>query len=145
MRAAARIVSAAEAVAAIPDNATLVVGGFVNIAQSARRVVFCCTLRAGDLEIAVRDGQLRVVREGRHPKFVRRVQQVCFHGPSALANGQQVLFVTERAVFELTAQGLALREVAPGVAVPSDLLAQMEFEPVLGAHRVMPAACFDPS
>ena len=121
------------------------VGGFVNIAQSARRVVFCCTLRAGDLEVAVQDGQLRVVREGRHAKFVRRVQQVCFHGPSALANRQQVLFVTERAVFELTAQGLALRELAPGMDLARDLLAQMEFEPIIATHRGMPASCFEPS
>ena len=118
------------------------VGGFVNIAQSARRLVFCCTFRAGDLEVAMQDGQLRVVREGRHAKFVRRVQQVCFHGPSALANGQQVLFVTERAVFELTSKGLALRELAPGMELRRDLLAQMEFEPVLAAHRAMPVACF---
>lgn len=121
------------------------VGGFVNIAQSARRVVFCCTLRAGDLEIAVPGGELRVVREGRHPKFVHRVQQVCFHGPSALANGQQVLFVTERAVFELTLQGLRLRELAAGMDLRRDLLAQMEFEPLLGRPRRMPAVCFDPS
>lgn len=121
------------------------VGGFVNIAQSARRVVFCCTFRAGDFEVEVNDGQLRIVREGQHAKFVKRVQQVCFHGPSALANGQQVIFVTERAVFELTPQGLVLREIAPGVDLQRDVLAQMGFAPVTTGHRAMPVTCLDPS
>lgn len=118
------------------------VGGFVNIAQAARRVVFCCTFRAGELEIDVDDGALRIVREGRHAKFVPRVQQVCFHGPSALARGQQVLFVTERAVFELTPRGLVLVEVAPGIDMARDILPLMEFAPVTDAPRAMPAECF---
>ncbi|MDQ3624157.1 MAG: malonate decarboxylase subunit alpha, partial [Verrucomicrobiota bacterium] len=70
------------------------VGGFVNISQSAKRVVFCCTFTAGDLAVEVLDGKLRILREGRHRKFVMRVPQVSFHGPSALARGQQVLYVT---------------------------------------------------
>lgn len=118
------------------------VGGFVNIAQSARRLVFCCTFRAGDLEVAWTGGALRIVREGRHPKFVRQPQLVCFHGPTAIARGQQVLFVTERAVFELTARGLALREVAPGVDPARDILPQMEFAPIVETVRPMAAACF---
>lgn len=119
------------------------VGGFVNIAQSARRVVFCCTFRAGELEVAVDGGALRIVHEGRHAKFVKRVQQVCFHGPSALARGQQVLFVTERAVFELTPRGLVLVEVAPGIDVTRDILPLMEFAPVIETPSAMPAECFE--
>ena len=118
------------------------VGGFVNISQSAKRVVFCCTFRAGDLEIAVDDGRLRIVREGGAIKFVRRVQQVCFHGPSAVARGQRVLYVTERAVFELTARGLTLIEVAPGIDVAKEILPGMEFRPEIGDVRPMPAECF---
>ena len=118
------------------------VGGFVNIAQSARRVVFCCTFCAGELEVAVDGGALRVVREGRHPKFVKRVQQVCFHGPSALARGQHVLFVTERAVFELTPRGLVLAEIAPGIEVEKHILPFMEFVPAINSPRAMPAECF---
>jgi propionate CoA-transferase len=121
------------------------VGGFVNIAQNARRLVFCCTFRAGDIEVAVDGGLLRVAREGRHAKFVKRVQQVCFHGPSALARGQEVLFVTERAVFALTPAGLALREVAPGIVPEKDILPLMEFAPATVESRLMPAACFEPS
>ncbi len=121
------------------------IGGFVNIAQSAKRVVFCCTFRAGDLEVAVDRGSLRIVREGRHAKFVKRVQQVCFHGPSALARGQEVLFITERAVFALTPAGLVLREIAPGVAAEKQILPLMEFAPASVESRLMPTACFEPS
>ena len=118
------------------------VGGFVNIAQSARRVVFCSTLRVGELEVAVSDGRLRIIREGQHAKFVQRVQQNCFHGATALANGQQVLFVTERAVFELTPRGLALRELAAGADLQRDVLAQMELTPIIGEYSPMPQTCF---
>ncbi len=120
------------------------VGGFVNIAQAAKRVVFCCTFRAGDLKVAVEDAALRIVQEGRHAKFVKHVQQVCFHGPSAVARGQQVLFVTERAVFELTPGGLALREIAPGIDRTRDILSQMEFVPAHSEPREMPPSCFVP-
>ena len=118
------------------------VGGFVNIAQNAKRLVFCCTFTAGNLEVAVENQALRIVREGQHAKFVRRVQQVCFHGPTALANSQQVLYVTERAVFELTRDGLVLREVAPGMDIAKDLLALMEFAPVCREPQLMDASCF---
>jgi propionate CoA-transferase len=108
------------------------VGGFMNIAQSARRLVFCCTFRAGDLEVAVEDGKLRIVRDGKHAKFVRSLDQVSFHGPSALARGQQVIYVTERAVFELTERGLRLVEIAPGVDLEAEVLGRMEFAPEVG-------------
>ncbi len=118
------------------------VGGFVNIAQSARRLVFCCTLRAGGLEVTEADGSLSIVREGAHAKFLRRVPQVCFHGPSALARGQQVLYVTERAVFALTTQGLALTELAPGIELQRQVLDQMEFAPASIGDAKMPEHCF---
>jgi propionate CoA-transferase len=108
----------------------------MNIAQSARRLVFCCTFRAGDLEVAVEDGALRILREGKHAKFVRSLDQVSFHGPSALARGQQVLYVTERAVFELTERGLRLVEIAPGVDLATEVLGRMEFIPeIAGSLR----------
>jgi propionate CoA-transferase len=119
------------------------VGGFVNIAQSAKRLVFCCTLRAGDLAVAMEGGKLRILQEGRHAKFVPQLQQVCFHGPSAFARGQQVLYVTERAVFELTHRGLALRELAPGIGLETQVLSQMAFAPEVGEFSPMPAACFE--
>ncbi len=121
------------------------VGGFVNISQSAKRVIFCCTFTAGGLEVVVEDGRLRIVREGKHAKFVKRVAQVCFHGPSALARGQEVLYVTERAVFELTREGLRLIEVADGVDMAVQVLSLMEFTPSIGHPRPMPQPCFYPS
>lgn len=107
------------------------VGGFMNIAQSARRLVFCGTFRAGGLRVALESGGLRIESEGEHPKFVRRLQEVCFHGPTALARGQQVLYVTERAVFELAADGLRLVEVAPGIDLEEEVLGRMEFAPAI--------------
>lgn len=109
------------------------VGGFMNIAQSARRLVFCCSFRAGEIEVAREGGSLRIVKEGKHPKFVRQLQQVCFHGPSAIARGQQVLYVTERAVFELTSEGLRLIELAPGIDLGNDVVEQMEFAPLIAS------------
>ena len=111
------------------------VGGFVNITQSARRVIFCCPFRVAGLEIAVDDaGQLSIVTEGRYVKFVEKVAQVCFHGPSARARGQEVIYVTERAVFNLGDGGLELIEVAPGIDLKTHVIGQMEFSP-LGATR----------
>jgi len=118
------------------------VGGFVNITHSAKRVVFACPFRADGLEVVVRDGALHIVRDGAKAKFVRRVAQVCFHGPSARARGQQVLYVTERAVFELREDGLHLLELAPGVSLDADVLGRMEFGPRGVSWGLMPAACF---
>ncbi len=117
------------------------VGGFVNISTNARRLIFACTFSAGDLEIAVEGGRLRVVREGRHSKFVKRVKQVCFHGPTALTRRQKVKYVTERAVFELTPEGLVLSELAPGI-VAKDILPLMDFAPIMNSPKAMPAECF---
>lgn len=118
------------------------VGGFVNITQSARRVVFACTFRTDGLEVDATGGALRIQREGAKAKFVQRVAQVCFHGPSAVARGQQVLYVTERAVFELKADGLHLRELAPGVDLEAGVLRRMEFRPHVAPPAPMPAECF---
>jgi propionate CoA-transferase len=105
------------------------VGGFMNITQSAGRLVFCCTFRAGEMEVAREGADLQIVKEGRHPKFVKTLKDVCFHGPTAIALGQEVLFVTERAVFELGSSGLRLIELAPGIDLQRDVLDQMEFLP----------------
>ena len=120
------------------------VGGFVNISQSAKRIVFCSSLRSGGLEIKTEDGELKIVCEGRHTKFVSRVRQVCFHGPSALGRGQEVWYVTERAVFKLTLRGLELVEVAPGIAVETQVMQQMEFRPYSSNLKTMEASLFLP-
>ena len=109
-------------------------GGFINISQGARRIVFCGTLTAGGLQVQARDGRLLIRREGRARKLVQRVQEITFSGAYARERSQQVTVVTERAVFELLPDGLRLVEVAPGIDPERDVAAQMDFRP-LGVER----------
>ncbi len=118
------------------------VGGFVNITQTAKRLVFCGTFTASGLEVAVEEGKLRIVKEGRVRKFVERVEQVSFSGRRACAAGQPVLYITERAVFRLTEGGLELVEVAPGIDIKSQVIGLMDFGPIVRNVRPMPAHCF---
>lgn len=120
-------------------------GGFINIAQSARRVVFTGTFTASGLETRWHQGRLEILREGRLRKFVRQVEQITFSAAHALAAGRSILYVTERAVFELTTSGLELIEVAPGVDAASQVLALMDFRPsVREPLATMPAGVFEP-
>lgn len=107
------------------------VGGFVNISQNARALVFCGTLTTDGLEVEFRDGRLRIVQEGRIRKFVPQVDQVSFSGPLARAAGRDVLIVTERAVFRLLPEGLALIEVAAGIDPQREVIDQMGFKPIV--------------
>jgi len=106
-------------------------GGFINITQTANTVVFCGTFTAGALEAEVSDGRLRIAAEGKHRKFLPQVEHVTFSGEYAQEKGQRVLYVTERAVFELRDGGLELIEVAPGIDVESQVLALMDFAPTV--------------
>jgi propionate CoA-transferase len=105
-------------------------GGFIDITQTARKVVFCGTFEAKGLEVDLRpDGSLRIKRPGQLPKLVRQVEHVTFGGAQARANGQEVVYVTERAVFRLDSDAIALVEVAPGIDVKRDVLDRMAFTP----------------
>ncbi|MBI3513320.1 MAG: acyl CoA:acetate/3-ketoacid CoA transferase [Proteobacteria bacterium] len=118
-------------------------GGFIDIAQNARKVVFCGTFDAKGTQLEIGNGRLRVVRHGEVAKLVGAVEQITFSGREALKRGQTVVYVTERAVFALTAQGLALTEVAPGIDVRRDVLERMGFAPVIPREpAVMAAAHF---
>ena len=117
-------------------------GGFINISQGARKVVYVGTFTAGGLEIAVDDGRLKIVREGRSKKFLKRVEQVTFSAARAVERGVPVLYVTERCVFRLGAGGLVLAEVAPGIDIERDILAQMEFAPIVDEPVAMDARIF---
>lgn len=118
-------------------------GGFINISQRAKKVVFVGTFNAGKLEIAVQDGQLRIIREGTSQKFVDVVEHRTFSGKYAAQCGQPVLYITERCVFALTPEGLELIEIAPGVDVQSDIVSQMGFAPIIkAAPRLMDKRIF---
>ena len=119
-------------------------GGFINISQNARKVVFAGTFTAGGLRTTVEDGQLRIIQEGRARKFVKKVGQVTFSGTYAREIQQPVLYVTERCVFRLTERGLALAEVAPGVDIDRDILAHMDFTPIVDNPQPMDARIFQP-
>jgi len=119
-------------------------GGFINISQNARKIVFAGTFTAGGLKIAVDDGKLRIVQEGRSRKFVKQVGQVTFSGAYARQAGQPVLYVTERCVFRLTDRGLTLTEVAPGIDIERDILAHMDFRPTVDNPKLMDARIFRP-
>ncbi len=118
------------------------IGGFANITQNARKLVFCGTFTAGGLETDVVEGQLKIVQEGRCRKFVEAVEQRSFSAPYARECGQEVLYITERAVFRLTERGLALVEVAPGIDVEREVLGLMDFTPIIEEVKVMPGHVF---
>lgn len=119
-------------------------GGFINITQNSRTVVFVGTFTAGGLKVALDGGQVRIVQEGRAHKFVKHIEQVTFSGSYAAKEGKLVLYVTERCVFKLTPDGLELIEVAPGIDIERDILAQMDFKPIIKQPRPMDARIFMP-
>jgi propionate CoA-transferase len=117
-------------------------GGFINISQSARKVVFAGTFHSGVSAISVRDGQLSIARNGAVQKFVTEVEHRTFSGAYAMQRQQEVMYVTERCVLRLTAEGLELTEVAPGIDVERDVLAHMAFRPIVRDVRLMDARIF---
>lgn len=97
------------------------VGGFIDISQNTKKVIFCGTMTAS---------------KGL-TKFKNQIEQISFNGRHALENGQRVLYVTELAVFELTQEGLELIEIFPGVDLEKDILANMEFKPIIRDPKEM--------
>jgi propionate CoA-transferase len=117
-------------------------GGFIEIAQNAKKVVFCGTFDAQGSEVAFDDGKLRVVKPGKIRKFVTAVERITFSARYARQQGQEVLYVTERCVFRLDPDGLRLIEIAPGVDFERDIVAHMAFRPIVGEVKAMDLAVF---
>lgn len=102
-------------------------GGFCNICHQTKKIVFCGTFTTGGLQVEIVDGRVAIRREGKVKKFLSKVEQITLSGRAARAKGQEVLYITERGVFRLMENGLALVEVAPGIDPAKDILRQMEF------------------
>jgi acyl CoA:acetate/3-ketoacid CoA transferase len=118
-------------------------GGFIEIAQNAKKVVFCGTFDAQGSKVSWSQGRLAVLQSGRVRKFVKDVERITFSADFARKHGQDVLYITERAVFRLVQDGMELIEIAPGIEVERDILPYMEFRPSISAVGVMPVSVFE--
>lgn len=117
-------------------------GGFINITQNAKRVFYCGTFTAGGLKIKTGDGKLTIVQDGKFPKFIDKVDQITFSSAYAQKIKQPVLYITERAVFELREDGLYLTEIAPGIDLEKDVLSHMTFKPKIDQLKTMDERIF---
>lgn len=131
------------------NGETLGVGGFLNVAGGASKVVFAATFTGGlhkgeGPKFEIGDGHIKVVKEGNSKKFVNSIEQISFNGEASLDQGKTILYVTERCVFELTKDGLMLTEIAPGIDLQRDILDQMEFMPQISENvKMMPEGIFN--
>nr|WP_314624362.1 acyl CoA:acetate/3-ketoacid CoA transferase [uncultured Noviherbaspirillum sp.] len=120
-------------------------GGFINISQNAKKVVFVGTFTAGDLQVALTDGAMRIVKEGSACKFVEEVEHRTYSGVHAAERGQVALYITERCVMQLTAAGLEIIEIAPGIDLERDVIGQMRFRPAVSPSlKIMDERIFRP-
>ncbi|BDR66082.1 acyl CoA:acetate/3-ketoacid CoA transferase [Clostridium tetani] len=118
-------------------------GGFINITQNSKKVFFCGTFTAGGLKIEIKDGKLNILQEGKAKKFINQVEQITFSGKYAQKIKQPVMYITERAVFELKDDGVYLTEIAPGVDLQKDILDLMDFKPKMeGEPKLMDSRIF---
>jgi len=108
-------------------------GGFIDISQNSKKVFFVGMFTAGrpKPDIQIIDGKLKINSDGNEIKYVKEVQQVTFAGEFAAKRGQEVYYISERAVFKLTPEGVMLIEIAPGVDLDKDILGKMAFKPLI--------------
>lgn len=111
-------------------------GGFIDICQNAKECVFCGTFTAGGLKVEINNGKLEIVQEGKSKKFVKEIEQITFNGKYESKKNKKITIITERAVFEVRPEGLTLTEIAPGIDLENDILAQMEFKPIISDNVV---------
>ena len=119
-------------------------GGFINISQNAKKLLFAGTFTAGGLTIKIVAGKLAIANEGRSRKFVEDVEQITYSGTYAAETGQPVFYVTERCVFQRTSDGMELIEIAPGIDLEKDILPHMNFKPIIRNPRPMNPLIFKP-
>jgi len=117
-------------------------GGFIEIAQNAKKFIFCGTFDAQGSQISWKDGRLEILKAGQIQKLVSKVERITFSADYALQQKQAVLYVTERAVFELTNSGMRLIEIAPGISIEHDILPYMNFTPQIGDVKIMDLTAF---
>ena len=106
-------------------------GGFIDITATAKNIIFCSSFTGGGLKTSFSEGGVKIEQEGRFKKLVKKVQQISYNGKIAFERGQNMIYVTERAVFKLTEKGVTLIEIAKGIDLQKDILDQMEFTPVI--------------
>ncbi|MFR2825474.1 MAG: acyl CoA:acetate/3-ketoacid CoA transferase [Enterocloster bolteae] len=109
-------------------------GGFIDITSTAKNVVFCSTFTGGQIKVEFDECGIKILQEGRFRKLVKKVQQISYNGKMAVSRGQNMFYVTERAVFQLTEDGPMLIEIARGADLERDILANMEFRPLIAEH-----------
>lgn len=121
------------------------VGGFVNLTQSSKKIVFMTSFMNGKgINMKFEDNKLHILQDGVEKKFVNHIEQISFSGDIAVKDNQDVTYITERCVFKLTANGLMLTEIAPGIDVEKDILEKMEFVPLIADNlKIMDIDCFD--
>jgi acetate CoA-transferase len=125
------------------NNKIVGTGGFINITSNSKKVIFSGTLTAGGLKTIVEDGTIQITNEGRFKKFLPQVEEITFNGQEAVKQGKEVLYITERAVFQLTLDGLVLCEIAPGVDIEKDVINRMGFTPIIAENiKVMDQRLF---
>ncbi len=118
-------------------------GGFINISQNSKKVVFVGTFTAQGLQVSIEGDKVHILQEGKEKKFIDEVEQKTFSGKYAVMRKQQVLYVTERCVFSLCEDGLELTEMAPGIDLETDILELMGFEPIMNCRpRIMESRIF---
>lgn len=108
-------------------------GGFIDITQSTKNIVFCGTMTAGGLEVEYDGDEIKIVKEGKKIKFKKEIEEITFSSKQSRENNQKVIFITERCVFELDEEGLVLTEIAKGINIEKDILSVMEFVPKISS------------
>lgn len=110
-------------------------GGFINITQNCKNIIIMGTFTSGGLQTEINDGKLRIVNEGKYKKFKENVAEITLSSKYTLENKINIIYITERAVFKLNNECLLeLIEIAPGIDLEKDILANMDFKPVISKN-----------